>query len=284
MCHVVAGNYVVNREGFLVDPETGEVVDDFSYRVVYTAQYQDDIVIESRRTEKRAEVPRVDVKKYLASLLPEKLREEYLSRVDGITDKAMLFACFTVLCREYGIIFDFDDLRERLGISKISLRRAKKEIMAKGKVRPWERLDRVFFGIAEALPREKWLPAVLLAIEYQRRGVAIGIDTLKAWVDINVETKSHYLAYLLRNEKFSILGVYPYFPYLLCPHGEVARITYRRRKNELRVRHVSNGTECFYVSAKKVLNILSKMELHYEAVRNATQNAVQLPAEHKQSR
>ncbi len=27
--------YIVNNEGFVVDPDTGEVIDDFSYRIDY---------------------------------------------------------------------------------------------------------------------------------------------------------------------------------------------------------------------------------------------------------
>jgi hypothetical protein len=78
------------------------------------------------------------------------------------------------------------------------------------------------------------------------------------------------------NDTNSIPRVYRYF---ICPHNKIVRIDYRRKQKLFRVAHLDE-TECFYVSEKKVMRILSKMELHYEVVRDSTQNGIQIPEKH----
>jgi hypothetical protein len=268
--------YIVNKEGFLVDSETGEVVDDISYRFDYSNFYNFTSyeILTIKKIERNAQVQKIDIKKYLTSLLPsKKLKEEFLSRTSKINNKAEVFAHFLVFCREYGIIYNFDEIREQLGISKITLRKIRKKITMQKLVKPWERINPVFFQISEEIDRRNWLSAVLLAIDYERRGERISIDEIKKHLLDKIDEelgKSEYLKYLIRNGRYSILGVYRYF---VCHHDKVARIDYRKSKGEFRVGHL-DGSECFYVSEKKVLKILSKMELHYEAVKNSTQNAV----------
>jgi len=259
--------YVVNKEGFLVDPETGEVVDELTYRLTYSTPHMGSNVPPVKRTERTAKPkPKPDIKKYLSSLLPENLREEFLSKTDGIKEEAEVFTYFVLLCREYGLIMDFDELREKLGLSKVTLRKVRKKLVLQGKVRSWERVSPVFFEVSESVDRKNWLPAVLLAIEYERRGKKPDVEVVKEHLFDKIGediSDSHYLKYLIRNGKYSILGGYRYFK---CPHGKTARIDYRRKKKEFRVRHL-DGTECFYVSEKKVRTILSKMEIHYEMVK-----------------
>jgi hypothetical protein len=259
--------YVVNKEGFLVDPETGEVVDELTYRLAYDTPYTGSDTTSTRRAEGTAKPkPKPDIRKYLSSLLPENLREEFLSKTDGIKKEAEVFAYFVLLCREYGLIMDFDELREKLGLSKITLRKVRKKLVLQGKVRPWERVNPVFFEIAREIDRKNWLPAVLLAIDYERRSRKPDVEVIKEHLfdEIGEDiSDSHYLKYLIRNGKYSILGGYRFFK---CPHGKTARIDYRKKKKEFRVRHL-DGTECFYVSEKKVMMILSKMETHYEMVK-----------------
>jgi hypothetical protein len=271
--------YIVNQEGFVIDPDTGEVIDDISYRLDYTSFHDSNPyeILSIKRIERTVKInPKYDTKKYLSSLLPRKVREEFLSRVSNVTKKAELFAHFLVFCREYGIIYNFDEIREQLGISKITLRKVRKKITMQKLVKPWERVDPIFFQISEEIDKKNWLPAVLLAIEYERRGERISIDEIKKHLIDRIDEelgRSNYLKYLIRNGRYSILGVYRYF---VCHHGRIARIDYRKKKKEFRVGH-QDGSECFYVSEKKVLKIISKMELHYEAVKNSTQNVVQLP-------
>jgi hypothetical protein len=257
--------YVVNREGFLVDPETGEVVDELTYRLAYGTPYTGSDTTSIRRPEGTVKPkPKPDIRKYLSSLLPENLREEFLSKTDGMKEEAEVFAYFVLLCREYGLIMDFDELREKLGLSKITLRKVRKKLVLQGKVRPWERVNPVFFEIAREIDRKNWLPAVLLAIEYERRGKKPDVEVIKEHLLDKIGediSDSHYLKYLIRNGKYSILGGYRYFK---CPHGKTARIDYK--KKEFRVRHL-DGTECFYVSEKKVMRILSRIEIHYETVK-----------------
>jgi hypothetical protein len=259
--------YAVTREGFLVDQETGEVVDELTYRLTYDTPYTSSDALSIRRAKGTVK-PKLkpDVRKYLSSLLPENLREEFLSKTDGIKKEAEVFAYFVLLCREYGLVMDFDELREKLGISKVTLRKVKKKLVLQGKVRPWERVNPVFFEITESIDRENWLPAVLLTIEYERRGKKPDVDIIKEHLfhEIGEDiSDSHYLKYLIRNGKYSILGGYRYFK---CPHGKTARIDYRKKKKEFRVRHLDR-TECFYVSEKRVRTILSKMETHYEIIK-----------------
>jgi hypothetical protein len=257
--------YVINHEGFLVDPNTGEVIDDLTYRFV--SQTQKSEVINIKKTEN--EVQRFDTKKYLSSYLPKKLREEFLSRVDEVSDNAEIFAHFILLCREYGIIFDFDQMREDLKLSKITLRRMKKKLMMQGWVKPWERTDPIFFRISEEIDKKNWLPSVLLAIEYRRQDKRVSINEIKKHLmdKLNEDLgNSHFLKYLIRNDRYSILGVYRYF---ICPHNKVARIDHRKKKKEFRVAHL-DGSECFYVSERKVLKTLSKMELHCEVKKDST--------------
>ncbi|MEM0373881.1 MAG: hypothetical protein QXO96_04945 [Sulfolobales archaeon] len=280
--------YIVNQEGFVVDPDTGEVIDDFSYRLDYTnfhntTQYEALVIKRIERTATQA--PKINSKKYLASLLPLRLREEFLSRVSETNDKAEVFAHFLVLCREYEIIFDFDKLREHLGISKISLRRARKEIMLKNKQRPWERIDRIFFEISDKIEKKYWLSALLLAIEYQRRGVKISVNEIKKHLEAKIPAKDNYSIFRLINGKNCLVLPYPAFAYLVCVHGITSKIEYLKSSNKFVVRHLGTGyrhDNCFVVSGKKVERILSKMELHYEAVKNAEENAVQLFEEYKQ--
>jgi hypothetical protein len=259
--------YVVNKEGFLVDPETGEVVDELTYRLACDTPYTGSDTTPTRRAEGTTKPkPKPDVRKYLSSLLPENLREEFLSKTDGIKKEAEVFAYFVLLCREYGLIMDFDELREKLGLSKITLRKVRKKLVLQGKVRPWERVNPVFFEIAREIDRKNWLPAVLLAIEYERRGRKPDVEVVKERLFDEIGegiSDSYYLKYLIRNGKYSILGGYRFFK---CPHGKTARIDYRKKKKEFRVRHL-DGTECFYVSEKKVRTILSKMGIHYEMVK-----------------
>jgi len=256
--------YVVTREGFLVDQETGEVVDELTYRLTYETPYTGSDALSVRRTGKPR--PKPDVRKYLSSLLPENLREEFLIKTEDIKKEAEVFAYFVLLCREYGLIMDFDELREKLGLSKVTLRKVRKKLVLQGKVRSWERVNPVFFKISESVDRKNWLPAVLLVIEYERRGRKPDVDIIKEHLfdEIGEDiSDSYYLKYLIRNGKYSILGGYRYFK---CPHGKTARIDYRKKKKEFRVRHL-DGTECFYVSEKKVRTILSKMETHYEIIK-----------------
>ncbi|BCU68615.1 hypothetical protein HS7_20520 [Sulfolobales archaeon HS-7] len=271
-------NYIVNNEGFLVDPNTGEIVDEFSYRIDYTNFYNTTLyeTLAIKRIERTVtQIPKINVKRYLVSLLPSRLKEEFLSGASKISDKAEVFAHFIGLCREYGIIFDFDKLRESLDISKISLRRARKEIMMKNKQRPWERVDKIFFEISDEIERKYWLASVLVVIEYQRRGIEINIDEIKRHLEVEVKTKSSYLTYLLRNGKNSILEPYPCFKYMLCPHAALSKIKFSKKK--FVVMHLGKEENCcFVVSAKKVERILSKMEVHYEAMKNK-ENTVQLP-------
>lgn len=259
------GEYVINSDGFLVDPNTGEVIDDLTYRFVSHIERSE--IISIKKTEN--EVPRFDVKKYLSSYLPKKLREEFLSRVDGVSNNAEVFAHFVLLCREYGIIFDFDQMREDLKLSKITLRRVKKKLMIQGWVKPWERIDPIFFRISEEIERKNWLPSVLLTIEYGRQGKRVSIQEIKKHLMDKVNEglgNSHFLKYLIRNKRYSILGVYRYF---ICPHGKIVRIDHRKKKKEFRVAHI-DGSDCFYVSERKVAKILSKMELHYEVKKDST--------------
>jgi len=53
-------------------------------------------------------------------------------RVDRISDDAEIFANFILLCREYGIIFDFNRIKKDLKLSKITLRRVKRKLMIRG--------------------------------------------------------------------------------------------------------------------------------------------------------
>jgi len=233
------------------------------------------------------------------------LREEFLSRVDGIKDDAEIFAHFVILLREYGIILDFDKIREELGLSKITLRRIKKKLMMQGWIQPWERINPIYFKISEEIERKNWIPAILLAIDYERRGKNISIDEIKSHLFDKLDEnlgKSHYLKYLIRNGTFSIPVPYRYFGsdidgdssrgyhskklitsdefsipvpyrYFVCPHGKIARIYYRENLKKFRVSHL-DGSLCFYVSEKKVMRTLSKMELHYEVVRSSKQNGI----------
>jgi hypothetical protein len=268
--------YIINQEGFIVDPDTGEVIDDISYRLDYTSFHDSNPyeILSIKRIERTVKINLgYDTKKYLSSLLPGKVREEFLSRVSNVTNKAEVFAHFIIFCREYGLIYNFDVLREQLGISKITLRKVRKKITMQKLVKPWERVDPVFFEISEKIDKKYWLPAVLITIDTTERGESLTIEEIRKHIieELNEGlTNSYYLKYLIRNGRYSILGGYRFFK---CRHNMIARIDYRKKKNEFRVRHL-DGTECFYVSAKKVLRILSKMELHYEAVKNSTQNAV----------
>ena len=258
------GQYIINSEGFLVDPNTGEVIDDLTYRFVSHTKRSE--VINTKKIEN--EVPGFDTRKYLSSHLPKKLREEFLSRVDGVSNNAEIFAHFVLLCREYGIIFDFDQMREDLKLSKITMRRVKKKLMMQGWVKPWERIDPIFFQISEEIDKKNWLPSVLLVIEYGRQGKRVSIQEIKKHLMDKVNeglSNSHFLKYLIRNGRYSILGVYRYF---ICPHGRVARIDHRKRKKEFRVAHLDRS-ECFYVSEGKVIKILSKMELHDEVMKSS---------------
>jgi len=311
---MIGKQYVVNRDGFLVDPETGEVIDELTYRFVSDVHRSENpyeiLAIKEIEREARPK-PKPNIKKYLLTHLPEKLREEFLSRVDGIKDDAEIFAHFVLLLREYGIILDFDKIREELGLSKITLRTVRKKLMMQGWVKPWERVSPIYFKISEEIERKNWLPAILLVIDYERRGMRVSIDEIKKHLFDKIDeglTKSHYLKYLIRNGKNSILGVYRYFDnnvnegssreshsknsivndtnsilgvyrYFICPHGKIVRIDYKEKQKLFRVTHLDK-TECFYVSVKKVMRILSKMELHYEVVRNSTQNGIQLPEKH----
>ncbi|WP_016732760.1 hypothetical protein [Saccharolobus islandicus] len=216
-----------------------------------------------------------DIKKYLSSLLPQKLKEEFLSRVNNIKEKAEIFAYFIVFCREYGLILDFDKIREQLGISKITLRKARKKILMRQLVKPWERLDSIFFEVADKLERKDWLAAVLLFIEYQRRGNRISIKEIKKHLEVKFPISNNYSIFRLRNGKNCLVVPYPAFSYLVCPHGLPSKIDYRSGK--FTVRHLNREKKfdyCFVVSRKKIDRILSKMELHYEAVKNSTQNAI----------
>jgi hypothetical protein len=268
--------YIVNKDGFLVDNETGEVVDDISYRFDYSNFYNFTSyeILTIKKIERNAQVQKIDIKKYLTSLLPsKKLKEEFLSITSKINNKAEVFAHFIIFCREYGIIYNFDEIREQLEISKITLRKVRKKITMQKLVKPWERINPIFFEISEKIDKKYWLPAVLITIDTTERGESLTIEEIRKHIieELNEGlTNSYYLKYLLRNGRFSILGGYRFFK---CKHNMIARIDYRKKKNEFRVRHL-DGTECFYVSEKKVSKILSKMELHYEAVKNSTQNAV----------
>jgi hypothetical protein len=281
---MIEKQYVVNRDGFLVDPETGEVIDELTYRFVSDVHrgenpYEILAIKEIERGVKSKPKPKPDIKKYLLTYLPEKLREEFLSRVDGVKDDAEIFAHFVLLLREYGVILDFDKIREELGLSKITLRIVRKKLMMQGWVKPWERVSPIYFKISEEIERKNWLPTILLAIDYERRGMRVSIDEIKKHLFDKIDeglTKSHYLKYLIRNGKYSILGVYRYF---VCPHGKIVRIDYKEKQKLFRVAHLDRS-ECFYVSEKKVMRILSKMELHYEVVRNSTQNGIQLLEKH----
>jgi hypothetical protein len=311
---MIGKQYVVNRDGFLVDPETGEVIDELTYRFVSDVHRDENPyeILAIKEIERGARSkPKPDIKKYLLTYLPEKLREEFLSRVDGIKDDAEIFAHFVFLLREYGIILDFSKIREELGLSKITLRTIRKKLMMQGWVKSWERINPIYFKISREIEKKNWLPAILLAIDYERRGMRVSIDELKKHLFDKIDegmTKSHYLKYLIRNGKYSIPGVYRYFDndmnegssegdhsknsivndtnsiprvyrYFVCPHGKIVRIDYKEKQKLFRVAHL-DGTECFYVSKKKVMRILSKMELHYEVVRNSTQNGIQLLEKH----
>jgi hypothetical protein len=261
--------YVVNKEGFLVDPETGEVVDELTYRFSYSVPRSDYEAVSVKKAERTAKPkPKPDIKRYLSTLLPENLREEFLSRVDKVKEEAEVFAHFVLLCREYGVVLDFDELREGLGLSKITLRRVRKKLMLQGRFRPWERVNPIFFKISEEVDKKNWLPAVLLALEYERRGKKFDVEDIRKHLLDKIDegiSGSYYLKYLIRNGKYTILGGYRYF---ICPHEKVARIDYRKKKREFKVRHL-DGVECFYVSEKKVMGILSKMEVHYGVIKNS---------------
>jgi len=174
-----------------------------------------------------------------------------------------------------------------------------------GWIRPWERVSSIYFKISEEIERENWIPAILLTIDYERRGKKISIDEIKKHLFDKIDEglgKSHYLKYLIRNGKYTIPGPYRYFGddinedssrgyhskksivderytipgpyrYFICHHGKIVRIDYRKKQKKFRVSHL-DGSECFYVSEKKVMMILSKMKLHYEVVRNSTQNGI----------
>lgn len=273
--------FIINKDGFLVDPETGEVLDEISYRF----DYKIPIIDEPIRTLKRVEnvkVPEINVKKYLSSLLPQKIREEFLSRVDGVDDNAEIFTHFLVLCRDYGVVFDFNKIREKLGISKISLRRAKKKVyltLSKHK----ERVDKIFFEIADKIERKYWLSAVLLTIEYQRRQIKVNINELKKHLQVDVPKSNGYSIYRLFNNKNTVVLAYPYFAYMKCPHDLPAKIDVT--KKHLLVRHLGGRKKhdyCFTVTTKKVERLLHIMDYHYEAVKHSTQNEFQLSEEHKQ--
>ncbi|MCI4407770.1 MAG: hypothetical protein JHC26_01670, partial [Thermofilum sp.] len=143
----------------------------------------------------------------------------------------------------------------------------------------WERIDPIFFKISEEIDRRNWLPAVLLAIDYIRRGERISIDEIKKHliVDIDVNSiKNNYLKYLLRNGKYSVGSPYPRF---ICYHGKIARIYHDKKYNRFEVFHFDKS-KCFNVSEKKVMRILSKMEIHYGVVKNSEKVTVQLSEEH----
>jgi hypothetical protein len=177
--------------------------------------------------------------------------------------------------------------------------------MMQGWFQPWERVSPIYFKISEEIDKRNWLPAILLVIEHERRGKKISIDDVKRHLFDKIDEslgKSHYLKYLIRNGKYTIPGPYRYFVnginegsgkgnhseksmlndkfpipgpyrYFICPHGKTVRIDYKEKEKKFRVSHLDESL-CFYVSEKKVMRILSKMELHYEVVRNSTQNGI----------